>query len=114
MGSQGAPTLRRLAEEGGYSVQLDVFTDSFSIWSYLRSAHLKYPAEKGTFYHLAFLKELLDKGIISQMNWGDTRDMVVDGLTKGKLDREALQSLMNGWWRLTQAIQSIHTTNTSS
>ena len=46
--------------DGSYSIQLHVFTDSYSIYSYLKAAHLKFPAEKATYLHLAYLKELLD------------------------------------------------------
>ena len=46
--------------DGSYSMQLHMFTDSYSIYSYLKAAHLKFPAEKATYLHLAYLKELLD------------------------------------------------------
>ena len=107
LGIQGSAALRQCVEQGGFVTLLDAFTDSYSIWSYLRSDHLKYPSEKGTFYHLAFLKELLDTGVLNKYSWCDTRDMVVDGLTKGKLDRAALQHLMSGTWSLTCAVEEI-------
>ena len=34
---------------------IEALTDSYSMFSYLAAAHLKLPAEKGTFYHLAYL-----------------------------------------------------------
>ena len=60
------------------------------------------------------MKELLDNGIISRYHWSDTRDMVVDGLTKGKLDRTELQKLMNGWWTLQHAVETIHSNRDAS
>ena len=44
--------------EGTYSMEVHMYTDSFSIYSYLRAAHLKFPAKKATNMHLAYLKEL--------------------------------------------------------
>ena len=43
-----------------------MYTDSFSIYSYLRAAHLKFPAEKATYLHLAYLKELLDSKALTE------------------------------------------------
>ena len=41
--------LRRRREQGSYAMPLHMFTDSYSIYSYLRAAHLKFPAEKATY-----------------------------------------------------------------
>ena len=84
---------------------LHMYTDSYSIFSYLKAQHLKLPAEKGTFFHLASLRELLVTGVVSSYNWVDTRDMIADGLTKGRLDRTALVDVMQGCWRLGHATE---------
>ena len=59
----------------------------------LKSDHLNYPREKGTFYHLAYLREKLCSGLIRSYNWTDTRGMVADGHTKGSIDRSMLAAL---------------------
>ena len=64
-------------------VSIEAITDSYTIFSYLAAAHLKLPAEKSTYFHLAYLREKLECGLIHSYNWVDTRDMVADGLTKG-------------------------------
>ena len=87
-------------------MQLHMFTDSYSIFSYLKAQHLKFPAEKGTYFHLASLREMLVNGIISSYNWCDTRDMLADGMTKGRLDRDALVSVMHGKWKLEHATET--------
>ena len=99
-GSFSATEHRRLAEEGGYAVPLHCYTDSYSIWSYLKAQHAKLPADKGTFFHLAYLREQLSRGIAKVYWWVDTRDMFVDGMTKGALDRAALVAVMRGRWKL--------------
>ena len=85
-------------------MRIEALTDSYSIFSYLVAAHLKLPAEKSTYYHLAFLREKLVCGLISSYNWTDTRDMVADGLTKGSVDRSALSAVMDGSYSLQHAV----------
>ena len=84
-------------------MSIEALTDSYSIFSYLAAAHLKLPAEKGTFYHLAYLRERLVSRLIGSYTWVDTRDMVADGLTKGKADRTALIAMMHGNYVLDHA-----------
>ena len=81
---------------GSVPLSIEAITDSYSIFSYLAAAHLKLPAEKGTYYHLAFLRERLVSHLIRSYTWVDTRDMPADGLTKGKSDRSALIQIMQG------------------
>ena len=38
--------------------------------------------------------------LVGSYHWCDTRDMVVDGMTKGRCDRKPLQDLMRGYWEL--------------
>ena len=83
---------------------VEALTDSYSIFSYLVAAHLKLPAEKSTFYHLAYLREKLVNGVIRSYNWIDTRDMAADGLTKGAVDRAQLAMLMDGSFVLKHAV----------
>ena len=51
--------------QGQVPMAIEALTDSYSIFSYLAAAHLKLPAEKGTFYHLAYLRERLVSSLIS-------------------------------------------------
>ena len=83
-----------------------MYTDSYSIFSYLKAQHLKMPAEKNTFYHLAWLREKIVAGIIKWFHWVDTRDMFADGITKGSLDRKALHDVMRGVWILKNTMES--------
>ena len=82
--------------KGRVPMAIEALTDSYSIFSYLAAAHLKLPAEKGTYYHLAYLREKLVSTLIGSYTWVDTRDMVADGLTKGRADRTALIKMMHG------------------
>ena len=99
-GSCTAYQLREIVESGKLAIDVHLFTDSYSIFSYVRAQHLKYPADKGTFYHLAYLRECVEKHRAKGLHWIDTRDMLCDGMTKGKIDREALTRAMQGYWSL--------------
>ena len=57
---------------------------------------MKAPAEKGLLAHLQYVRELLHTGVIDALMWIDTRDMHSDGLTKGAVERDLIQSLMDG------------------
>ena len=81
-------------------MKIEALTDSYSIFSYLAAAHLKLPAEKSTYYHVAYLREKLVSRHIRSYNWTDTRDMVADGLTKGTADRSPLAAIMDGTYNL--------------
>jgi hypothetical protein len=106
-GPQSGETQKQKREEGGsFAMTIDAFTDSHSIYSYMKALHLKFPADKGTFFHLAYMREALASGLLRSLTWLDTRDMVVDGLTKGMLDRSALHRLMAGVWQLQHACET--------
>ena len=95
-------------------MSIEALTDSYSIFSYLAAAHLKLPAEKGTFYHLAYLRERLVSRLIGSYTWVDTRDMVADGLTKGRADRTALINMMHGNYELDHACHEYSEMSTST
>ena len=99
-GPQSGGAMVQAMSQGQVPMAIEALTDSYSIFSYLAAAHLKLPAEKGTFYHLAYLRERLVSSLIGSYTWVDTRDMVADGLTKGRADRTALINMMHGNYEL--------------
>ena len=64
LGPQTGESLMHRLAKGQVSMHIEALTDSYSIFSYLAAAHLKLPAEKSTFYHLAYLREKLVTGLI--------------------------------------------------
>jgi len=105
-GCMSAEELKEVREQGKFALPLHAFTDSYSIYSYLKAQHAKLPADKSTFYHLAHLREMIERGIVSEFTWIDTRDMMVDGMTKGKADRDPLQHFMAGRWKIEHKTES--------
>ena len=54
------------------------------------------PTEKTLLGHIRWIREFLDLGILSNIQWCDTRDMTADGHTKGSIDRQLLLDVMVG------------------
>ena len=106
-GCLNADELRRRQDAGTMGLPLEIMTDSYSIFSYLKAAHLKYPADKSTYFHLAHLFAAVQEHRINKFTWIDTRDMLVDAMTKGKLDRGTLIKAMRGSWHLEHKNESI-------
>ena len=46
--------------------------------------------------HVSWIREMLKIGIVTEIQWCDTRDMTADGHTKGCIDRKMLIDLMHG------------------
>ena len=46
--------------------------------------------------HVSWIREMMQKGIVDEAQWCDTRDMTADGHTKGCIDRKMLIDLMHG------------------
>ena len=103
-GPQSGESLKNALATGNLPMKIEALTDSYSIFSYLAAAHLKLPAEKSTYYHLAYLREKLVSRHIRSYSWTDTRDMVADGLTKGTADRAPLAAIMDGHYKLDHAV----------
>ena len=99
-GPQTGEALKNAITNGSAPMKMEALTDSYSIFSYLAVAHLKLPAEKGTYFHLAYLREKLVSQLLKSYNWTDTRDMCCDGLTKGAIDRTSLSKIMDGTYDL--------------
>ena len=88
--------LKDLWEHGGLQITVTLTTDAESVYKSLSSKDLKCPTEKTLMGHVAWLRQLLDRGLIWEVQWCDTRDMTADGHTKGSIDRALLQDIMDG------------------
>ena len=71
-------------------------TDAKSVYAAVSARHVKQPADKSLWIHVQYLRELLDDHTVDTIRWIDTQDMASDGLTKGSVDREALDQVMAG------------------
>ena len=104
MGPQTPAQLEYLAENGGFSRRIVIFTDSNSVYAAVTATEVQLPKEKHLAYTVMKIREWLDKRVIHEIVWIDTRSMVCDGLTKGSVNRFDLIKLLNtGTWNCEQA-----------
>ena len=87
---------RMLREEGGLCFRSILTVDAMSLFAAIAATTVKIPAEKNLAGHLFWLRELIDRKVLSQIQWADTRDMSSDGHTKGSIDRQMLLDVMLG------------------
>ena len=104
-GVLSADQLRELWESGGLRITVTLTTDAESVFKSLSSKDLKTPTEKTLLGHVAWLRQLLDRGLIWEIQWCDTRDMTADGHTKGSIDRTLLFEVMDGKQSFTHAVK---------
>ena len=98
--------LKRVRERGGLCLKTSLTTDAESVYKSLTSRDLKIPTEKTLLGHVAWIRELLSLGILTNVQWCDTRDMAADGHTKGSIDRDLLLKLMIGQQKYLYDIKS--------
>ena len=60
------------------------------------SRDLKVPTEKTLLGHIAWIREMLHIGVLTNVQWCDTRDMAADGHTKGSIDRGLILKVTGG------------------
>ena len=100
-GSTTAAALAQAQEEGKLPIPLHVCCDAYSVVSAIQGTGPVKASEAHLAIHLLKMREWLKRGIIRALWWTDTRDMIADGLTKGKLSREAILFISeHGLWKL--------------
>ena len=67
-----------------------------SVYAAVTASNVREPAEKSLLSHVQFVRGLLDQGTVRALIWLDTRDMIADGMTKGAVNRAAIENCMNG------------------
>ena len=93
--------------EGPASLQtnLDLVVDAKSVTAAAISPILRAPAESSALVAVAWLRERMQRKDLTHLYWCDTRCMAADGLTKGSIRRDAIQSIMNGIWRINPRLE---------
>ena len=100
-GSCPATTLANCAENGGFSRKIIVFTDSESFFKACTATEIQLPTERHLAYTVMKVREWLERDIVSELIWIDTRDMLCDGFTKGSISRfDVMNALNQGYWTL--------------
>ena len=95
-GTLSTEAARALREQGRFAFQSELCIDAMNLYYALSATYPKLPAEKALFIHIAWLRDFIRVKIPGVVSWVDTRDMLADGLTKGKVERTALLKAMQG------------------
>ena len=85
-------------------IQLHAVLDAKSVTSAITAPFLKVPAEPSLLVHVRWVRALLLRKVLTGLWWSDTRAMLADGLTKGSVDRSALETVANGWHEIRHAL----------
>ncbi|CAE7222318.1 unnamed protein product [Symbiodinium sp. CCMP2592] len=99
-GTLSTEAARGLRESGSFVFDSELCIDAMNLYFALSAKYPKLPAEKALFIHIAWLRDFARVRVPSITSWVDTRDMLADGLTKGKVDRGALLEAMRGITKL--------------
>ena len=93
-----------LAGSQSSPIQLHAVLDAESVTAAVTAPVLKIPAEPSLLVHVRWVRQLVQAGVLKGLWWTDTRSMLADGLTKGSVDRSALESVANGWIEIHHAL----------
>ena len=102
---QSVADMATLQEEGKLQPPIKGVVDAKAVFDSIRASDVCEPAESSLKLHLLAIRDKLAAGILQQLFWGDTRDMLADGLTKGSVNRSALQLAQeDGRFKLQHAV----------
>ena len=105
-GTVTAAQARELRENGNFAFKSTLSVDAMSLFTAIAAHTVKIPSEKNLAIHLFWLRELLDRKVLSHLEWCDTRDMSSDCHTKGSIARDVILNLMKGMLSYTQAVKT--------
>ena len=88
--NETADELLQALEDGQLDPPIDVVIDARSVFDSLAVQDVCNPAEMSLELHLIAIRAKLESGLLRNLYWCDTRDMLADGLTKGGIDRTML------------------------
>ena len=78
-GVLSASGLKAVRERGSLDIEATLTVDAESVYKSITSRDIKTPTEKTSLGHVAWLRELLNQGILSYVQWCDARDMASNG-----------------------------------
>jgi len=103
---QSASQLARAQESGQLQPPVNAATDAKAVFDSVAAPDVCEPAECSLKLHLISIRDKVSYGTIKNLFWSDTRDMLADGLTKGSVNRLALQTVAeHGKHVLTKEVQ---------
>lgn len=91
--SQSPEVLIDMLEQGRLYPPFDISADVRAACDAIPATDACEPAGSSFKLHLISARDQLEQGIIRNLYWADTRDMLADGLTKGRIDRAFIHNV---------------------
>ena len=105
-GTCSAEKLASRFEDGKLSLDSDLVIDAAAVYDHIAHDEARIPHDSTMTIRGLKLRELLATGKLQRMIWCDTRCMLADGLNKGTVDREPLQTAVrDGVWKIDHAVR---------
>ena len=97
-----------IRDNGEHFLDVVLCIDAHGLFRATRRDECSTGTDSSTLYHLHALRSLVGRNI-SSLVWVDNRDMIADGLTKGRPSRDPINAVLNsGTWTLEHA-REVHT-----
>jgi hypothetical protein len=101
VGTATAAVLAERQETGKLRLRLHAVVDAKSVFDSVANVSSIKVSDEHLLIHILKVREFITRGIVFQLWWCDTRDMVSDGLTKGSVERTGILDLCEkGSWTL--------------
>ena len=96
--------MAELQDTGAFTNEYTLCFDARSIYDAVaRDGEVLTGSDPSLTMHVKSLRDKVQSGEINCLTWIDNRDMVADGLTKGKAPRDELLAISQGRWNLQHA-----------
>jgi len=109
---RGVDSIRNLVRQvdvGDLAIDIHLVGDAHAVWSAIANRTDKPPNEKQLLLTLKAMRSYIETGQICAIHRCDTRDMVVDCMTKGSISREPLlKACASGEWSM-KVTEQVHT-----
>ena len=88
-----------IRDKGDHFIKVILMIDSYGLFTATSKEDPAPGTDGSMLFHVKALRHLLDNSNLQALSWIDNRDMIADGLTKGKPSREDMNSVLNsGHW----------------
>jgi len=89
-----------IRDSATYFMEIVIATDNQGLYNALTKEDPTPGSDGSMAFHIKALRQLLDDHHITSVAWLDNRDMIADGLTKGKPSRDDINSVLStGHWQ---------------
>ena len=90
-----------MRDNGTFIPEVHLCTDNYGLFTAVTKEDPSPGVDASMLFHVKALRNYLDTKHLRTITWTDNRDMLADGLTKGRVKRDAInEALLSGKWLL--------------